>query len=87
MDGFFHHISSPWQHRDDLLQQAHGNPDDVDGSNNTLYSGEQKAVCFFLKGGEGKIELKKLNTAFSKIQNNYCSVGKRQCDKAESMER
>lgn len=48
-----------------------------------------KGSVFFLKvnwkGGEGN-RTKKLN-AFSKIQNYYCNVGKRQCDKAESMEK
>ena len=48
-------------------------------------------VFFFLKGKwerwKGEKRTKKLNTAFSKIQNNHCSVGTRQSDKAESMEK
>lgn len=75
-----------------IYYREHCSPDDVDGSNNTAHSGEQKAVFFFSLKGKlerwgVKIRTKKLNAAFSKIQNNYGSIGKRQCDKAESMEK
>lgn len=83
---YHHHDSAEM-----IYYSRRGNSDDVDGGNNTVYSGEPKAVCFFLKGKlerwRGGNRTKKLNTAFSKIQNYYCSVGKRQCDKAESMEK
>lgn len=74
-----------------IYNSKHCSPDDADGSNNTAYPGEQKAVWFFLKGKLKRWRMekwtKKLNAAFSKIQNIYCSVGKRQRDEVESMEK
>lgn len=60
MDGFPSYIIT--DSVEVIYYSRHGNSDDVDGSNNTVYSGEPKPVCFFLKGKlerwRGEIELK-----------------------------